>query len=499
MARTMGWHRRTIAATAAALVASLGWSHPAAAQSNRTTPANISARIGSVLDNLPDPKVQCGALIVDLQTGKTVYAHDADRRLTPASNQKLVVLAAAIDHFPESTAFETVIGQLGDTLVIVGDGDPALGDPEVAADQGVAPLAFLDLWAHALQAGGHANTPGGLVVDATIFDDEYIHPEWDAEDLVRWYGAPIGGLNLYNNCVEVTVWPRADAGQPANYALNPPTPIFKIENRCRTVAPGQPNSPAVGRVPGSWEIVLSGKVRERVTLQAISAAEPNAFAATAIAQHLTDAGLRLGGQIRYARVRRSDGSLPPDLQVLAAHRTPIAYVLGRIGGDSQNMCAESLFKRLGYERMQQRGEFPAVGSWSSGREAVSGFLHSVGCDLNTISIVDGSGLSRSNQANATEFVKILEYMHTHERRELFLSSLAGNRTGGTLAGRMRSVDGDVYAKTGYMSGVRALSGYVRTRDDKWYAFSVIFNGFKGSSRPYNDKLRELCRILADAP
>ena len=71
-----------------------------------------------------------------------------------------------------------------------------------------------------------------------------------------------------------------------------------------------------------------------------------------------------------------------------------------------------------------------------------------------------------------------------------------NRTGGTLQKRMKSVAGEVYAKTGYMRGIRTLSGYVRALDGRWYAFSVLFNGFKGSSAPYNRIHDQVCRILA---
>jgi D-alanyl-D-alanine carboxypeptidase/D-alanyl-D-alanine-endopeptidase (penicillin-binding protein 4) len=89
-------------------------------------------------------------------------------------------------------------------------------------------------------------------------------------------------------------------------------------------------------------------------------------------------------------------------------------------------------------------------------------------------------------------------MFEHPRRDMFLNNLAGNRTGGRLKKRLAGVQGDVYAKTGYMRGVRTLSGYVKSRHDRWYAFSVLFNGFRGSSGPYNKIHTKLCRILADS-
>ncbi|HRX87604.1 MAG TPA: D-alanyl-D-alanine carboxypeptidase/D-alanyl-D-alanine-endopeptidase, partial [Phycisphaerae bacterium] len=314
-------------------------------------------------------------------------------------------------------------------------------------------------------------------------------------DLVRWYGAPIGGLNLANNCVDVTVWPAPQPSAPAMWSIWPPTPAAIVQNNCVS-APGLRTTPGLGRRPGTFELVLSGKVGERSELQAVSVHDPVTFAATAIRQHLADAGITIAGDIRYERVRTLLGDVPGDVTILDRHRTPLASVLQRVGTDSQNMCAEAIFKRLGWNWAREHGDYDSPGSWSNGREAVSAFLISIGCDLNTITIADGSGLSRSNRATATEFVHILEHMYNHPRRELFIGSLAGSRTGGTLR-RLRDFDGEVYAKTGYMSGVRALSGYVHSQSDRWYAFSVIFNGFVGTSRPYYNKSIELCRILSN--
>jgi D-alanyl-D-alanine carboxypeptidase/D-alanyl-D-alanine-endopeptidase (penicillin-binding protein 4) len=462
----------------------------------------LTQRIERIFARVPGAGVQYAVHVVDLAADRVVFSHNADLPLIPASNQKLITLAAAVDRLAPNGAFETVLGMRGPDLVIVGDGDPALGDPEVAEDQGVAPLAFLELWAHALRAGGHGRIRGDVLVDATVFDAAYVHPDWEAGDLVKWYGAPIGGLNLANNCVEATIWPGPAVGAPARWSLAPETGLFQMDNRCRTVARGRGGAPAIGRMPGTFDLVLTGKVHDRVTLQAIAVEDPVAFTAAAIQHRLAERGIEFTGDLRPMRVRTPAGAIPDDVQVLARHRTPFTRVFQRVGRDSQNMCAEALFKRLGYAEARRRGTITGDawpgGNWSNGREALSGFLHGLGCDLNTLTIADGSGLSRRNRATADEFVKVLAHMHTHPRREVFLESLAGNMTGGTLAREMRRVDGAVYAKTGYMSGVRALSGYVRGADDSGYAFSVIFNGFSGSSKPYRALLRKLCATLADS-
>ena len=242
--------------------------------------------------------------------------------------------------------------------------------------------------------------------------------------------------------------------------------------------------------------MLSGKVSKRSRLQAISVPDPGLFAATAIREYLATKGIAIAGNIRFERVRTASGDLPSDCRIIADYKTPLPDVLRRIGINSQNMFAEALFKRVGYEWATRHGDSPAIGSWEKGRQAVTAFLKRAGCDTARMTVSDGSGLSRANRVSASDFVRILTFMHTHPQRDLFKASLGGNRTGGGLKKRMANIGGDVYAKTGSMRGIRTLSGYVKTQDDRWFAFSVLFNGFRGSSGPYNRIHDKICRILA---
>ncbi len=453
---------------------------------------DLAGRLGSVLSNLPDPQVACSALIVDLDAHRTVYARQADTPLVPASNQKLLVMAAAVDRLGDTPdLFRTVLGLRGEDLVLIGAGDPCLGDEVVCDGHGVSRTAFLDLWAHALRSSGRFALSGAFIVDASVLDEALVHPDWDAGDLVKWYGAPVGGVNFNNNCVELTAWP-GPPGTPAEWSLFPPCPAATVINNCRSVVGNE--TPLVGRRAGTFELVLSGKVSNRVTLQSISVPDPSAFVASAFRAHLTSRGVTIAGPTRYEAVARSASGLPGNLEIIGQHVTPLPDVLGRIGINSQNMCAEALCKRLGYEHTGRT----TPGSWETGRQAIAAYLDSVGCARDGMVIADGSGLSRTNRVSAVQFVHVLRHMHEHPRRDLFRNSLAGTETGGTLKRRMRNIDGEVYAKTGYIRGVRTLSGYVRARSGRWFAFSVLFNGFQGSSAPYNRIHNEICRILASA-
>jgi D-alanyl-D-alanine carboxypeptidase/D-alanyl-D-alanine-endopeptidase (penicillin-binding protein 4) len=142
------------------------------------------------------------------------------------------------------------------------------------------------------------------------------------------------------------------------------------------------------------------------------------------------------------------------------------------------------------------------GSWSSGGEATHEFLKRNGIDDSRYVLVDGSGLARGNRVTARLITDLFVVMHSHRYSELFFSTLPIGGRDGTIAKRMKDIEGHVFAKTGYIGGVRALSGYVRTRRGQWLAFSIIYNNIPGSVAPFEALQDDACRVLVawpDAP
>ena len=205
-------------------------------------------------------------------------------------------------------------------------------------------------------------------------------------------------------------------------------------------------------------------------------------------------GITIRGDIRRERVG-PQRLLQPGVAIVAEHVTPLPAILSRIGKNSQNLFAECLLKRLGHERALRKGRSPAVGSWETGREAVLEFCADAGIDVAGMVVSDGSGLSRDNRATARQFAAVLAHTYRHEHRDVFIGALSTAGEDGSLSRRMGDVAGRVLAKTGYMHGVRTLSGYVQTDAGRRLCFSVMFNGFKGSSAPFNRLHDDFCRAL----
>lgn len=460
------------------------------------SPGGDIAGLRRLLTDLPQKQVVCSAKIVDLTTGEVVLELNANLKLVPASNQKLWVLAAAAVDLGEAFDFRTILAVKDGDIHVIGEGDPGFGDARLVEARGDSVTGELERWAAVLAAKGFDNLTGRLVYDDTLFDRQWTHPSWDPRDLQKWYAAPVGALIVNDNCIDVTLYPAKHAGEPARWSMVPSNDAVKIVNRCVSGGKGR----AVINRPGSdMRFVVSGRCHKQWKFPAVAVTDPVALFAGSFRHALGEHGIATDSEVRTHRVRLPNGDLPPDLTILAEYRTPLPDVLRRIGKNSQNLFAEAVLKRLGFDWACRAGLAEPVGSWSTGRSAMLDFARRVHVPLAESDYHDGAGLSRDNQMSAAQAVELLSYMHRHPTRVLFMNSLAVAGCDGSLKKRMANIPGTVYAKTGYMSGIRTLSGYVVTPSGRWFAFSVLFNGIKGPTGPFNKVHDNLCRRLAAWP
>lgn len=422
--------------------------------------------------------------VINLTSGATVYEFDADRPMTPASNAKLIVMAAAIDRLGGDFQFETILALRGKDLVIIGGGDPAFGDPKLAKARGLTITSVFREWAAALRQKGITRIEGRLLFDDSIFDAQHVHPQWPADQHLGWYEAPIGGLNFNDNCVTVNAKP-SKPGSPAKLSMTPGNTAMPLVNRTRS---GGKGTASVTRSRGNDDVVVSGSVSRAGAIAEITVADPGLFFATALRTTLAAEGIRIDGPTVRSRVRGSDGKVPAECRVIARHRTPLADVLNRAGKNSLGMMAEGLCKMLG-----ARGG--AAGSWSNGTAAVEAFVRQCGASPGQCELVDGSGLARENRLSPSATVAVLARMFKHPGRERLMQNLSHCGTDGTLEKRMRDIPGRVIGKTGYIAGVRTLAGYVKAENGEWFAFAFYYNNAKATA-PLSRAQDAACRWLA---
>jgi len=463
-----------------ALLLALAW--PALAHAHDGTSA-LAQQIDAALKHHGVKGATLGAQVVDLASGQVLYEHNADQPMMPASNAKLVVMAAAIDSLGGDFQFETTLARRGDDLVVIGGGDPALGDPRLCEARRESATAAFHRFADAVKKAGITHVTGRLVIDTSIFDEQHVHARWPADQHTAWYEAPIGGLNFFDNCVRVMTEPTK-AGKPAQLSMTPGNTALSLVNKTRT---SSKHGPSVHRSAGSRQIEVNGNVARAGQVAEITVPDPGLYFAAALRTVLAAQGIKVDGEIVRERLRDASGRLPPNVKTLAIERTPLRDVLARAGKDRLGMMAEGLIKMLG-------ARDSGAGAWAGGTAAVEKFVAQTGASPGHVDLDDGSGLSRQNRISPAAVVSVLRHMHGHRGRDLFTASLSHCGVDGTLKKRMQDIKARVIAKTGYIDGVRTLAGYAHTLDGRWLAFAFFYNN-ASATQPLTRAQDQACRLL----
>lgn len=442
-----------------------------------------------------------GVSVTDVRTGERLIAIDADDSFIPASNQKLLTTGAALAVLRPEFAFRTeLILSTDGRLVIKGSGDPALADPEILR-RAEPPLTVESLLT-ALAGAVTRIAPDGIgeiVVDDRVFDRQWSHPMWPAEQLHKHYACQVAGLNFHANVLSFFAAPGRSPGSAARFTLEPDASWIRREVivRARTVGSGR-NTPWVARHPTEDRFTLMGNVRLPSQVAARVALHESALlAGRLLADRLEAMDLQVGptrGRIDGVRLATPNEPLMQG-QTIAVITTPIADVLERTNEDSVNLYAEALLKRLGHE---VTGE---PGSWDNGasimRMVVSERLGPYAAS--GISISDGSGLSRGNSVTPAIMTDWLANLaRDPELSQPFLDSMPTIGVG-TLRNRFRTVDVEsrVLAKSGTINGVRCLSGYlIDDASGRTLAFSILVNDLPLAGGAGVNALRLHERIVA---
>ncbi len=463
------------------------WASGASAQSP------LGESLASAFTKLPHRQTRASACVIDLATGSTVFSSQADLPLVPASAMKVITMAVALSELGPDFQFKTTLATNGRDLIVIGDGDPALGDERLHRQRSETITSDFDRWADSLRGHGITTITGDLVLDESMFDDVLLHPSWEADDLDNWYAAPVGALNFNDNCIDLTVRPATSQGAAALVSYMPANGLLKIVNKCRT---GGKDDPTLHHVFDSFEYRITGGCKKKWTFGPVSFPDPGLLFGASLRAALASKGITFNGKTVRKRVRNPDGSMPRAFDSIGHRTTPIRDVLHRAGKDSQNLFAECLLKRAGYSWAKRVGRDDPQGSWALGAQSVGELFEWVGIDRKGLRVSDGSGLSRDNLCTARQLAALLAWTHRRPEGRLIYDSLAIAAEDGSMRKRLKDLPGRVRAKTGTMTGICALAGYVDGDRGPRYAFAVIFNGYKGPSTPYRKIQDKLCRILA---
>jgi serine-type D-Ala-D-Ala carboxypeptidase/endopeptidase (penicillin-binding protein 4) len=434
-----------------------------------------------------------------LDTGETLYRLNAGKLMMPASNMKIVTLAAAAEllgwEHRFTTTLETtapvVAGVLEGDLFVRGTGDPSINTREQRA------AAVLDGWAAALREAGIGHIRGRIVGDDQAFDGEGIGPGWSWDYLHAGYAAPVGALQFNENVATIAVAPGATVGAPAVIALGAGTG-FTVVNHAVTGGPDAPESISYRRRIDRPVLEVRGTVPlgGSAVSRTVAVINPTLYFAQSLKDGLIARGITVDGEAVDIDDIAAElaGEPAVERRVLATTESPTLREIGTVLMKvSQNQYAETLVKAVGASE-------GGLGTTAAGRRAVSGVLSGWGVPPDAYVMSDGSGLSRYNYVSTSALTTILERMYRDERhREPFLSTMPVAGLDGTIASRMRRTraEGNVLAKTGSIANVRSLSGYVRTQDGEQLVFAILANDFVVPAATITWMADLACEILAN--
>ncbi len=427
---------------------------------------------------LADPRLdgaQHDLTVRDLDTGTTLYDANGSTRLLPASNAKLLTSTAALDVLGPGYTFPTKVlgtGRDGSTvhgnLYLKGYGDP------------MATANTYDALAAQVAQAGIRTVDGSLVADATWFDDVPLAPFWAWDDEPYYYSAQTSALNVApdnigdTGTVLVHVRPASSAGAPAKITMSPPNSYLTIHDDATTGAAGSPETVSMVREHGRNVVDVTGSIPlgaaqyiDEPTFDNPPGLVAQLFA-RALARH----------DVHLAHSTPQFGATPDDAAALATHESePLSAILTPFLKLSNNMIAEVLTKAMGRESA-------GAGTWGAGTAAILDDVRADGVDTDTVQLYDGSGLGRADYVPTDQIVTLLDHVRSKPWYADWYAALpiAGRQNslvGGTLRHRMAGTPaaGNLHGKTGSMTGVSALSGYVTDAEGHHLAFSMISNNF----------------------
>jgi D-alanyl-D-alanine carboxypeptidase/D-alanyl-D-alanine-endopeptidase (penicillin-binding protein 4) len=444
---------------------------PIAAAAHYTSPRSASALasdLGIFLERTRSG--EWGVMVTSVTRGDTLFAHNAGAELRPASTMKLFTTGLAFSRFGPEYQFSTDVlrdgavssdGTLHGSLILRGDGDPSLSGRFMDGGPN-APMAAL---AQRVVAAGIKTISGGVIGDATAFDDSLVPSGWLTRYLGAAYAARVSGLSLNENVVWVAVSPGT--ASHAEVVLEPMTTAMTVINKVRTVGGRGSSLHLSKRSDGT--ITVSGSIGRSSPTRRYSYVvdDPALFSAGALRAALESLGVKIAGPTRLAPT-------PAGAVKVASLPSPtLNRIVSAMNRESINLYAELLF------RDGARGPQHIVqGTVANGNRAMGQFLTSVGATPSSVYNADGSGLSINDRVTARSTVQLLEYAHRAPWGPEFHASLPVAGESGTQSKRMKGspAQGNLHAKTGTTNDVIALAGYVTAVDGEVLAFSFIYNG-----------------------
>jgi D-alanyl-D-alanine carboxypeptidase/D-alanyl-D-alanine-endopeptidase (penicillin-binding protein 4) len=446
---------------------------------------DIEEEIKNILEDKYFQSTTLALSIYDLTTNKYLYNWNEKKLLHPASNMKVLTAAAALEYIGPNYTFNTSVYHTGIIIDSVCYGDVIVVggfDPDFTSED-------LDTLVFSLKEYGINEIRGNLYGDVSNMDSLFWGSGWMWDDDPSSDFPYMSPLNINDASIEIAYLPGL-IGSPINFNLIPETNFFDITNTSITTREDTSNF----TVTRDWlhrsnQILISGDLsfRSRPDTVKINIVNGEFYFLYLLKEKLEKNSIKFFGRIDTL-------SLPEYSKPIYEHKRSFDEVIINLNKESDNLSAEMTLRALSLSRYDK----PA--SAKKGISLIDSLIAKTELDFKDYRLVDGSGISHYNLVSTELMVEVLKYMfiNSPENYKILQDSFPILGIDGTLKNRMRKAKtyNQVYAKTGTLSGVSTLSGYLKSKNNHDITFSIFLQNFKGSSRVARGYQDRICKFLS---
>ena len=399
--------------------------------------------IDKTISNSGINKSSISVSVKDVKTGKTIYKlHDKKPSMT-ASTLKLITLAASVDTLGNDYKFSTKLYKnTNNELFLVLNADPFLSSSD---------LKYL------IKTAKDKNivSPKNIFIDDYIFDNKEWGEGWQWDDDLNPLMPKFSSYNLDNNLLDIIISPAAK-GAPANIYVTKfyPTTFMNL------ITTGDINDIKLSRNNHISPDIINaeGTVKEQEIVQ-IPINHPKRYFILRLEEAIREENMDYYGDFPQKKLPLKN------VYLVAQVDHPLKSAITLILKDSSNFAAETVFKTAGAKFANN------TGTLENSLKMLKEYLNKLGVNDTDIKIVDGSGVSKNNIVTADFMSEFLVKKADDKNFTDFLPT-AGE---GTLNNRMLYFKDNLRAKTGTLSDVSCISGYITSRSGKTYAFAIMIN------------------------
>lgn len=409
--------------------------------------------------------------------GEILEEFNGDYLIRPASNLKLVTSAAYLDLLGPDFRFETTLFGNGEQNENRWNGDlyiKGAGDPSINGEAYEDPLFLFQRWYSVLDSLGVEVINGNIIGHDGYFDDVPYPRGWEWDDLSYYYAPEISALSFNQNVVDLEVRADGELGSKPSITWFPfETSYVQFVNEQRITPASTSFDESYRRDLGSNRIYLRSTLPQgHYETEPLSVHNPSLYFIDTFKRYLQLMGISVQGQLLLSNnpVAWNEGSFTE----LNTHRSkPLHTMIERLNRESDNLYAEMLLKTLVAEK------YGVPGSTELGLEIVKGFMHNNGFDSTAVTLRDASGMAPATLLKTSELNRFLVDLQSMPYFDYYYNSLSVASRNGTLRYRFHNSDlaANFTGKTGFLSGVRSISGYLDTAGGERLIVTIATNNY----------------------